>query len=98
MVAFGCDHKFLQSLPKDIYYFALVRENELIFPAMPQMIIPENEAGNNCRRYKHARSSIAPVSVKSFAKDDSIHWVKTVLAEGTKGLIIADVKCIRCVS
>lgn len=65
---------------------------------MPQMNIPENEAGKNGRRYKHARPSIALISVKSFAKDDSIPWVKTVLAEGTKGLIIADVKCIRCVS
>ena len=62
------------------------------------MNIPENEAGKNGRRYKHARPSIALISVKSFAKDDSIPWVKTVLAEGTKGLIIADVKCIRCVS
>lgn len=96
--AFGCDHKFLKSIPKDVYYFASVRENELIFPSMPQMNIPENEAGKNGRRYKHARPSIAPISVKSFAKDDSIPWVKTVLAEGTKGLIIADVKCIRCVS
>ena len=96
--AFGCDHAFLKSLPDSVSYFASVKANELIFKKMPKMTIPESPIGKSGRRFQHSIPSIAPVSVKSIAEDDSIAWSQVVLAQGAKGSTIADVKCIRCAS
>lgn len=95
--AFGCDHAFLESLPQDVYYFAGVKSDELVFLSMPQMLIPSS-AGKPGRRFKYPRPSVAPVPVSSIAKDESIPWERIVLAQGAKGPILADVKCIRGVS
>lgn len=96
--AFGCDHVFLHSLPSSVYYFASVRATELVFKEMPKMIVPESSSEKGGRRFKHPRPTIAPVSVESIAKDDTIAWSQVVLTQGAKGPVIADVKYIRCVS
>ncbi len=88
--AFGCDHSFLRGLPKGVYYFAAVKGDELVFPQRPDMVLPKG------RNATHPRPSIPPVPVKSIAADDSIPWDKRALAQGTKGPILAEVKCIRC--
>jgi hypothetical protein len=38
------------------------------------------------------------VSVKSVLFDESVPWVRRIVAEGVRGLIVADVKCLCCVS
>ena len=88
--AFGSDHNFLRGLPEGVCYFATVKENELVFPQRPDMVLPK---GSNAKRL---RPSFPPVSVKSIAMDDSIPWDNRVLAQGTKGPIRAQIKCIRC--
>ena len=95
--AFGSDHTFLDSLPKNMYYFASVRENENIFREMPDVIIPENTARKG-GRFKHPRSLEQPVSIKTIINDESVPWVKRAIAEGAKGPVIAEVKCLRAVS
>jgi len=70
----------------------------LIFRHMPEMIVPDNQPGKSGRPFKHPKPSSDPVSVRSIANDSSIKWTKRTLAEGTKGPIYADVKCVRCVS
>ena len=94
--AFGCDHGFLRGLPEGIYYFAATHCTELIFLNRPEMNIPLS--AKTGRPYKHPRPSSPPVTVASIASDESIPWERRRLAEGTKGSIYADVKCIRCVS
>ncbi len=88
--AFGCDHSFLRGLPEGVCYFAAVKENELVFTQRPDMVLPK---GKNAR---HPRPSILPVSVKSIAADNSIPWDERILAQGTKGPIQKQIKCIRC--
>ncbi len=94
--SFGSDHTFLDSLPESMYYFASVRENEHIFREMPKVMIPESSGRGN--RYKHPRAAEAPVEIKTIINDDTVPWVKRVIAEGTKGPVIAEIKCLRCVA
>ncbi|MBE0448687.1 MAG: IS701 family transposase [Actinobacteria bacterium] len=94
--AFGCDREFLESLPKSCYYFADVRSSQLVFPGMPEMQIPPPKATG--RKHKYERPSFPPVKVADYAVDESTPWQRIILAEGAKGPIIADVKCVRCVS
>lgn len=95
--AFGSDHTFLDELPEDVYYFASVRENEHIFFQMPDVIMPKNGSGRG-GRFKHPRSEEQPVTIKAVLNDESVPWVKRAVAEGTKGPVIADIKCARYVS
>ena len=94
--AFGNDHNFLRSLPKGIKYFAGTHRDELIFLERPEMNIPIS--GKTGRPYKHPRPSFPPIKVESVAADDSIPWERRALAEGVRGTIYGDIKCIRCVS
>ena len=95
--SFGSDHTFLDSLPSSMYYFASVRENENIYRTMPQVTIPERVPGKKTQ-FKHPRSLEQPVHIKTIIDDESIPWVKRTIAEGAKGPVIAEVKCLRCVS
>ena len=95
--SFGSDHTFLDGLPESVRYFASVRENEYIFREMPQVIIPENVSGKG-GRFKHPRAVEPPVTVKTILSDESVPWVKRVIADGAKGPVIAEIKCLRCVS
>jgi hypothetical protein len=57
---------------------------------MPEMVVPASKSTG--RRYK-----LMPVKLADYAADESIPWQRIILAEGAKGPIIADVKCVRCV-
>ena len=96
--AFGSDHGFLDALPGGLTYFAAVRESEHIFVTMPEVTVPQNLPGKRGGRFKHPRASFGPVSVKTIASDDSTPWTRVILAEGTKGPIVTEVKGIRCYS
>lgn len=91
--AFGCDRAFLESLPEGCYYFADVRANELVFLGMPEMTIPPSKTKG--RKYKYPRPSFPPVKVADYANDEQLPWQRIILAEGAKGPIVADVKCVR---
>jgi SRSO17 transposase len=36
--------------------------------------------------------------VKEIANDASISWIRRTIAEGAKGPVIAEIKCLRCIS
>jgi len=91
--SFGSDGTFLDSL--ECHYFAGVRKNEYIFRNMPQVTVPENSGKGG--RFKHPRSVEEPVRIKTILDDDSIPWVKRVIAQGAKGPVVAEIKCLRCV-
>lgn len=94
--AFGCDRDFLESLPKGCYYFADTRSNQLVFPGMPELVVPASSKSG--RPFKHPRPSFPPVKVSTFAEDEKVLWQRISLAEGAKGPIAADVKIVRCVA
>lgn len=94
--SFGSDHTFLDNLPETVHYFATVRENEYLFREMPQVILPENTG--NGGKFKHPRSVEPPVKIKTIIDDESVPWIKRAISMGTKGIIHAEVKCLRCVS
>jgi SRSO17 transposase len=91
--SFGSDHTFIDSLPESIPYFASVRENEYIFREMPLVMVPE-QTSRRGRPCKHPRSKERPMHVKAIANDESIPWVRRVIAEGAKGPIIAEIKSL----
>ena len=94
--AFGSDHSFLDGLPKSVYYFAAVKEKEYIFLSMPEVAIPESKKQGG--KFKHPRALTAPVHINTIASDDSIPWKTRIIANGAKGPVIADIKCVRCVA
>jgi SRSO17 transposase len=95
--SFGSDHTFIDSLPESIPYFASVHENEYVFHQMPLVMIPE-QASHEESPYKDSCSEEQPVHVKEIANDDSIPWVKCIIAEGAEGPIVAEIKSLRCIS
>ena len=95
--SFGSDHTFLDNLPESLHYFADVRENENIFREMSLAVIPESVSGKG-GRFKDPHSNEQPVSIKTIIDDETVPWVKRTIAEGAKGPVIADIKCLRCVS
>jgi SRSO17 transposase len=96
--SFGSDHTFLDELEEGVHYFASVRENENIFREMPQVVIPANPSGKRGGRFKHPRATEKPVAIKCILDDETVPWMKRTIAEGAKGPVIAEIKCVRCIS
>lgn len=95
--AYGNDHTFLDGLelPKDVWYFAATNAKEQVFLEYPEMIFPDTKRG---RPRKHPVLSHGPTSVRDIAEDPVYPWETVVLAEGSKGPIIAERKLLRCFS
>jgi SRSO17 transposase len=96
--AFGSNQSFLDGLPSNVHYFAAARENQYIFTSLPEVVVPKNQSGRGGRRFKHPRACVSPVHIKSLVDDESIVWERRAIAEGVKGPIMADVKCVRAYS
>jgi SRSO17 transposase len=78
---FGRNKEFLKTLPEGTLYFADILFNMKVFPLT-------GPAGSGIA----AEDS---VKVCDVATDESIGWERTILAEGSKGPIIAEDKCVR---
>jgi len=92
---YGSSKEFLAAVPKNLWYFADVRSNTLVFTEKRIMTKPEYSGKG--RRDLKEKPSIAPVQVKTIAEDESLPWSKVVLGEGAKGPIIAYDKCLRVI-
>jgi SRSO17 transposase len=88
--AFGSDSDFLDSLPKELVYFADVKKNLLVFDARPEIIIPEYSG-------RGRKPVPAPRKVSDIANDPSVPWQDVVLGMGAKGPIMAKDKCIKVI-
>ena len=84
---------YLFIFPKNLWYFADVHSDMLVFTKQPIMKVPEYSGKG--RRDLKPKPSIEPVSVKTIADDESILWNKAILGEGSKGPIAAYDKCVR---
>jgi len=92
---YGRNKEFLSSIPENIWYFADVPANTLVFTEKPKMVVPEYSGRG--RRTLKAKPSIAPAAVKDVAESPDIPWNKVILGEGAKGPIVAYEKCLRVV-
>jgi SRSO17 transposase len=93
---FGRDSDFLDQLPKALYYFAEVPCDTKVFKERPQCEVPQY-CGRG-RKPTRKTCKLAPVSVSRLVKDLSLHWKQKVLAEGTKGPLVAQVTRLRVIT
>ncbi len=90
---FGSDMEFLNSLPQSTPYFASIRSNEKVFIEKPSVGIPEYKGKGRHPEQEKVLSNIKPQTVAEVAKGCSFR--PTVIAEGAKGPIIAEVTRVR---
>ena len=95
--AFGSDHQLLDALPKNIYFFAGIRENERIYRKWPMIAQPEDNQPITGRKRKYPRPEQTSGMVKDIVHDETIPWQFITLCEDSKGPTIADVKYTRCI-
>ena len=90
---FGASKTFLDSLPKECWYFADIHCPTLVWRDRPELVLPEYR-GRGPQPTK-LKASFPPVPVSQIATDDSIPWERVILAEGSQGPIVADAKVLR---
>jgi len=92
---FGNNKPFLDSLPKECFYFTDIHSPTMVFTSMPEVAVPEYSGRG--KRPTRLKASFPAVQVSRIATDDSLSWEKVILGEGSKGPIIADVKALRVI-
>ena len=94
--AFGSDIEFLNALPKNHYYFANIRSNSQVFTKKPKIGLP-TYSGHGRRPSKMKILSAQPKAqtVSAIAKSNRVTWKPVIVAEGSKGPIVAKVARIR---
>ncbi len=84
--AFGSDINFLNSLPKDKWYYAGIRSNEQVF------VVKENASnvlGASSKTKDTSTLMAESVSVTELSKKNETIWRDVILGEGAKGPIIS---------
>lgn len=93
---FGSDIHFLQSLPKDYYYFADVRSDTQVFIKKPRVALPAYSGrGPRPKRLQLVPGQPQPKTVAEIACVARRRWKSVTLAEGAKGPIVAKVTRLR---
>lgn len=90
---FGRNADFLDAVADDFYYFADLLFNMRVYTLDVTTQIPQYK-GKGSRPTK-MKASIEPITVESIAIDPNIAWMTVQLGEGSKGPIIAEIKCLR---
>jgi len=89
---FGSDIHFLESLPKDYYYFADVRSHTQVFLKKPRVQLPSYAGrGRRPKRLHLSPNQPQPQTVADIARSRKCCWQSVILAEGAKGPIVAQV-------
>lgn len=91
--AFGSNLEFRDSLPENVWFFADIHSNGLVWREQPQWILPEYKGRG--KRPEKLVPSVDPVPVSAIAADDTIPWQTVTLTDGAKGPIKAKVKYCR---
>jgi SRSO17 transposase len=90
---FGINKDFIDEIANSFYYFADVHAKTRVFNLDVKMGIPEY-AGKGPHPHK-IQALTSPISVSEMAGSSDIPWQTAILGEGSKGLIIAQIKCFR---
>lgn len=93
---FGSDLSFLQSLPESLYYFAGIRSDTYVFLKKPKVGLPPYKGrGAYPKKLRVLPGEPQAQTVAQLARSKKLAWKSVVLAEGSKGPILAEVTCIR---
>jgi SRSO17 transposase len=93
---FGSDIHFLESLPKDYYYFADVRSNTQAFLKKPLVeLLLYSGRGRKPKRLHLVPGQPQPKTVAEIARSAKCRYKSVILAEGAKGPIVAKVTRLR---
>ncbi len=94
--AFGGDIDFLNALPKDLSYFAAIKSDIRVFTKKPKLgLAPYKGRGRRPRKVGILSGRPKPRSVAEIAKSGRLSVKPVVVAEGSKGPIIAKAARIR---
>jgi len=93
---FGTDPDFLKSLPRGMYYFASVKSNTKVFIEKPIVGIPPYSGrGSHPKKIKILPGQPQAKTVSEIAKSPDCSWSFTIVAEGAKGPIMAEIARLR---
>jgi SRSO17 transposase len=93
---FGSDINFLNSLPREMFYFAGIRSNTQVFLEKPEVGLPPYKGrGPRPKKKMVLPQQPEPQAASKIAQSENIKWLPVVLTEGAKGPIIAEVVALR---
>ena len=93
---FGTDIDFLNALPSDLYYFANIRCDTLVFTKKPRIGLPPYKGrGRRPSKLKVLAGQPKVKSVSDIAASKRLCWKSVIVAEGAKGPIVAKVARIQ---
>jgi len=93
---FGSDLIFLQSLPESLYYFAGIRSDTYVFLEKPKVGLPPYKGRGPYPKILCVLPGEPQAhKVAQIARSKELSWKPVILAEGSKGPIIAEVARIR---
>ncbi len=93
--AFGDDSAFLKTISQDYWYLADLRSHARVWLERPN-VAPREYSGHG-RPPSKLYPDTPPMTVGDLAKCIDLPWTKTVLDDGAKGPIMADVTRVRVV-
>ncbi len=94
--AFGSDIEFLNALPKTHYYFASIRSTTQVFTKKPKIGLPPYSGrGRRPSKIKILSGQPKAKAVSAIAKSNRVTWKPVIVAEGSKGPIVAKVARLR---
>ena len=94
--SFGSDLDFLNALPTDLYYFAGIRSDALVFTKKPKIGLPPYSGrGRRPSKEKILAGQPRAKSVAEIARSKQLCWKPVIVAEGAKGPIVAEVARIQ---
>ena len=94
--AFGTDLEFLNALPEKLNYFAAIRSDARVFSKKPKLGLSEYEGrGRRPTKIRVLPGQPKARTVADIAKSTRVSWKPVIVAEGSKGPIVAKVARIR---
>jgi SRSO17 transposase len=94
-IVFGRDRNLLDSLHKDLIYFADIQDDHLLFIGRPEMGFPEYKGRG--RKPKFMVPSFPPRRAKDIAEDNAFPWNVVPPGFGAKDPVIVQDKCLKVV-
>jgi SRSO17 transposase len=93
---FGTDIDFLNTLPRNLYYFADIRCDTLVFTKKPSIGLPPYKGrGRRPGKLKVLAGQPKAKRVSDIAASKRLSWKSVIVAEGAKGPIVAKVARIQ---
>jgi SRSO17 transposase len=93
--AFGHDTKFLDAIPRGLYYFVDIHKDDKFYLTMPEMVVPE-WCGLG-RKPINPKTTETPLKAESIIEQTDTSWKEVEFGIGSKGMIKGYEKVLRVV-